>query len=94
MGRSPFSADRNHFHHQLIKIGLYHTEAVLIIYLTQALLVVYAIAYHDLNDWILLSTYLLFACIVLGAFHISHKTGYHVNRDRLPNRDKSPIAAV
>ena len=79
-GRSPFAADRNHFHHQLIAIGFYHTEAVLIIYLTQAMLILFAIAYHGLNDWISLSIYLLFAGIVLGAFHVCHKTKYQINR--------------
>jgi UDP-GlcNAc:undecaprenyl-phosphate GlcNAc-1-phosphate transferase len=66
VGRSPFSADRNHFHHQLMAIGLYHTEAVLTIYLTQALLILFAIAYHGSNDWFLLSIYLLFACRGVG----------------------------
>ena len=27
-GRSPFEADKNHFHHKLIRMGLFHTEAV------------------------------------------------------------------
>ena len=90
-GRSPFSADRNHFHHQLIAIGLYHTEAVLTIYLAQALLIIFAIAYHGSNDWILLSTYLLFAGIVLGTFHVFHKTEYRINRDRFINSAKSRL---
>jgi UDP-GlcNAc:undecaprenyl-phosphate GlcNAc-1-phosphate transferase len=42
-GKSPFKADKNHFHHKLIRIGLSHTEAVFIIYLLQALLVVSAL---------------------------------------------------
>jgi UDP-GlcNAc:undecaprenyl-phosphate GlcNAc-1-phosphate transferase len=78
-GRSPFAADRNHFHHQLIAMGFYHTEAVLTIYLTQAMLILFAIAYHGLNDWILLLSYLLFAGIVLGAFYLCHKTKYRIN---------------
>ena len=90
-GRSPFSADRNHFHHQLMSIGLYHTEAVLTIYLAQALLILYAIANHGSNDWILLFAYLLFACIVLGAFHIFKKTDYRINRDRFLNITKARL---
>ena len=79
-GRSPFSADRNHFHHQLIAIGMYHTEAVVTIYLTQALLILFAITYHGSNDLILLSTYLLFACIVSGLLYLFQKTDYRINR--------------
>ena len=31
-GRSPFSADRGHFHHRLLDLGLSHRQAVLVIY--------------------------------------------------------------
>lgn len=31
-GRSPFSADRGHFHHRLLDLGLSHRQAVLMIY--------------------------------------------------------------
>jgi len=41
-GRSPFYADRNHFHHKLMALGFLHTEAVVIIYLLQAFLVAFA----------------------------------------------------
>ena len=91
VGRSPFAADRNHFHHQLMAIGLYHTEAVLTIYLTQALLILFAIAYHGSNDWLLLSTYLLFACVVLGVFHIFHKTEYRIKRGHFLKTIKSRL---
>ena len=32
-GRSPFSADRGHFHHRLLDLGLSHRQVVLLIYL-------------------------------------------------------------
>lgn len=35
-GRSPFSADRGHFHHLLIDVGLSQRQAVLIIYMLSA----------------------------------------------------------
>jgi UDP-GlcNAc:undecaprenyl-phosphate GlcNAc-1-phosphate transferase len=87
-GRSPFAADRNHFHHQLIAIGLYHTEAVLIIYLAQSLLILITIVYHGLNDWVLLASYLFFAGAVVGAFHLFQKTEYRINRDRFLTASK------
>jgi UDP-GlcNAc:undecaprenyl-phosphate/decaprenyl-phosphate GlcNAc-1-phosphate transferase len=40
-GRSPFSADRGHFHHRLLDLGLSHRQAVLLIY---GLCIVLAIA--------------------------------------------------
>ncbi|MEZ4601734.1 MAG: MraY family glycosyltransferase [Syntrophotaleaceae bacterium] len=39
-GLPPFSADRNHFHHKLLARGLYHSEAVALIYVLHALLTV------------------------------------------------------
>lgn len=79
-GQSPFSADRNHFHHQLMAIGLFHTEAVLAIYLGQAMLILFSIGYHGANDWLLLTAYLLFAGSVLGVLHGLHKNKYRLTR--------------
>jgi len=81
-GCSPFSADRNHFHHQLIAIGLYHTEAVLTIYLVQSLLIVFAITHHGLDDRLLLGIYLLFTGMVLCVLHQFQRTGYKIDRGR------------
>ena len=38
-GKSPFVADKNHLHHKLMRLDLFHTEAVLSIYVLQAFLV-------------------------------------------------------
>jgi UDP-GlcNAc:undecaprenyl-phosphate GlcNAc-1-phosphate transferase len=42
--RPLFVADKNHMHHKLIGLGLFHTEAVLAIYLLQAVFIGSAIA--------------------------------------------------
>lgn len=39
-GRSPFSADRGHFHHRLLDLGLSHRQAVLLIYFICSVLAV------------------------------------------------------
>jgi UDP-GlcNAc:undecaprenyl-phosphate GlcNAc-1-phosphate transferase len=39
-GRSPFSADRGHFHHRLLDLGLSHRQVVLLIYLICGVLAV------------------------------------------------------
>src|ERR1017187_269461 len=41
-GRSPFSADRNHFHHRLMDLGFDHYEVVIVIYAVQGLLLLLA----------------------------------------------------
>jgi len=80
-GRSPFSADRNHFHHQLMALGLYHTEAVMVIYIVQSLLILIAIVYRQASELYFLIGYLCFASLVVGALTYFEKNGYRINRD-------------
>jgi UDP-GlcNAc:undecaprenyl-phosphate GlcNAc-1-phosphate transferase len=42
-GRSPFSADRGHFHHRLLDLGLSHRQVVLLIYLICTVLAVLSV---------------------------------------------------
>ena len=80
-GHSPFVADKTHFHHRLIAMGLFHTEAVLTIYVVQATLIVFVVVFPGLNDWMLLASYLFFACAMFGSFNLISHTGYKVNRN-------------
>jgi len=43
-GRSPFDADRGHFHHRLLDLGLTHRQAVLLIYALCIVLAVLSLA--------------------------------------------------
>jgi UDP-GlcNAc:undecaprenyl-phosphate GlcNAc-1-phosphate transferase len=67
-GRSPFSADKNHFHHHLLGLGLHQSESVLVIYVLQTLLVLSAILLRYHSDWILLICYCGFSAVVLIFF--------------------------
>ena len=49
-GRSPFEADKNHFSHRLVELGLSKTQAVLTIYLTTATCGLGALLLHQV-DW-------------------------------------------
>ena len=93
-GRSPFSADRNHFHHQLMKIGLFHTESVLTIYLGQAVLILFAILYRSVNDWLIISFYIVFSISVLLIFHLFNKTEYCIKRDGFINSIKLQLSPL
>ncbi len=90
-GKPPFSADKNHFHHQLIKIGFFHTEAVLIIYLCQSSLILFAIKYNDVNDLILIFVYIIFSISVLLILEKVNKTGYQIHRNGMILRIKSRL---
>jgi UDP-GlcNAc:undecaprenyl-phosphate GlcNAc-1-phosphate transferase len=73
-GKSPFVADKNHVHHQLLALNLDHYEAVVIIYLAQALFVASAVLlrYHSdlliVSLWILVNAALAFSLVMAGRF--------------------------
>ena len=67
-GRSPFMADKNHFHHRLMRFGFYHSEAVLMVYALQSIMVGSAFWLRYFNDWVLLTVYVSLAFVILLAF--------------------------
>jgi UDP-GlcNAc:undecaprenyl-phosphate GlcNAc-1-phosphate transferase len=79
-GRSPFRADKNHVHHKLLKMGLFHTEAVFIIYLTQFMLVSSAYFFRFNSEVYILTFYVVFAGIVVSFFHLSGKYNLTLKR--------------
>ncbi|HBA86942.1 MAG TPA: undecaprenyl/decaprenyl-phosphate alpha-N-acetylglucosaminyl 1-phosphate transferase [Geobacter sp.] len=79
-GRSPFSADKNHFHHNLMALGFLHPESVLIIYVFQTMLLLAAVALRFYSDWTLLLGYLVFSLLVLTGFARAARTRSTVRR--------------
>jgi UDP-GlcNAc:undecaprenyl-phosphate GlcNAc-1-phosphate transferase len=79
-GRSPFSADKNHFHHNLMEFGFLHSESVLVIYIFQTVLLLAAVSLRFYSDWLLLAGYLLFSTIVLIGFSFAAKRERKVRR--------------
>ncbi len=79
-GRPLFSADKNHFHHKLIRLGLFHTESVLVIYIVQALLVTAAFFFRFAAEWLLLAGYLSLSALLLAGFHIAESSQWKVRR--------------
>lgn len=78
--RHPLKADKNHFHHKLMRLGLYHTEAVFVIYLLQALLVSAAYVFRYYSEWFLLLFYLFFAGLILFCFQAATRSGWRLKR--------------
>jgi len=85
-GRSIFAADKNHFHHKLIRLGLYHTEAVLVIYIFQAFLVTFAFIFRFYSEWFFLIFYIFFSTGILSGFFIAKKKGWRFKRYDLVDR--------
>jgi len=79
-GHSPFVPDKKHFHHRLIRLGFYHTEAVFTIYVIQAVLVTSAFIFRFYSEWALLLGYVLFALLVVSAFVTASRANYTIKR--------------
>ena len=73
-GRSPFKADKNHLHHKIMKLGLYHSESVVLIYIIHAVFVCYAFIFKYKSDRFLFISFIMFtAGIILFIFFAEEK---------------------
>jgi UDP-GlcNAc:undecaprenyl-phosphate GlcNAc-1-phosphate transferase len=72
-GNSPFQADKNHFSHRLVDLGLTKTQAVLTVYLTTATCGLGALLLHRV-DAIGAALILLLVGCVLGLIAILETT--------------------
>jgi UDP-GlcNAc:undecaprenyl-phosphate GlcNAc-1-phosphate transferase len=72
-GRSPFQADKSHFSHRLVDLGLTKTQAVLTIYLTTATCGLGALLLRRVDVWGAVMVVLMIACI-LGLIAILETT--------------------
>jgi len=87
-GQSPFKADKNHFHHRLMRFGLFHSEAVLMIYALQLVMVGAAYWLRYYSDWMLLLNYFLLSGTILLAFYILGRRGWKIRiRDKLGRQE-------
>lgn len=85
-GHSPFLADKKHFHHRLLKLGLYHTEAVFSIYVIQTLLILFAWFFRFHSEWLLLLGYVIFSSSVVIFFMIAERRGWRLKRSDFLDR--------
>ncbi len=79
-GKSLFMPDKNHIHHKLIKLGMYHSEAVFTIYMVQSIFVIFAVFCRSLSDTLLIAIYLLIFNVLLVAFAIAEKCNFRFGR--------------
>ena len=63
-GKSPFAADKNHFSHRLVDLGLTKTQAVLTVYLTTATCGLAALLLHKVDTAGAVVIMLLVGCIL------------------------------
>ena len=86
-GRSPFAPDKNHLHHQFMKLGFRHNEAVAAIYVLQAVLIVltYFLCYQ--SDMVIVGVYAIFCTIFLGSMWLLRKSGWVLHDEVVQDRD-------
>jgi UDP-GlcNAc:undecaprenyl-phosphate GlcNAc-1-phosphate transferase len=87
--RSPFSADRGHFHHRLLDLGLSHRGAVLLIYGLCAVLAVLSLVLSGRGQ---VSAFLI---IVIGSgfalYVITRRTNRALDRSSYPDDPEPPL---
>ncbi|MBU0995224.1 MAG: undecaprenyl/decaprenyl-phosphate alpha-N-acetylglucosaminyl 1-phosphate transferase [Proteobacteria bacterium] len=93
-GISPFVADKNHFHHKLTDMGLYHTEAVLSIYVIQSVFIILAITLRHASEWQALATYLIYSGCVISFFYVTSIKKYRLNRNILLHPIKMQLRSL
>jgi UDP-GlcNAc:undecaprenyl-phosphate/decaprenyl-phosphate GlcNAc-1-phosphate transferase len=94
-GVSPFKADKNHFHHRLMRLGLRHAEAVAAIYTLQFVLVMSAFLLRFHSEWTLLTIYIAFSSSILLGFYWTDRVGWVLPRhDLLDRLIKGKLAVI
>ena len=78
--------DREHFHHQIAKLGFYQSEVVAIIYVLQAILIGSAYLMRFSSDFMVFAFYTVYATIVLGCLYLAHTSGWRIR----PIRESAP----
>jgi len=90
-GRSPFSADKNHIHHKLLKMGFDHHEAVMVIYTIQAALFLVAYRLRYESDLTILAAVIIFFGGAITILQIASRRGWRFRQTSAPRND-SPLA--
>ena len=78
-GRSPFSPDRKHIHHQLLDLGFRQHEAVSLIYLLHGSLICAGFYLRYASDVLVVSVYAVFCLAVVAMIAIAKATGWRLH---------------
>lgn len=79
-GRSPFSPDKNHIHHKLLRLGFDHYEAVLLIYVVQTALVIGSYVSRYESDALILGVYAFLCLLILALFRLAGWSEWRLHR--------------
>jgi UDP-GlcNAc:undecaprenyl-phosphate GlcNAc-1-phosphate transferase len=85
-GRPIFRADKNHIHHKLLKMGLRHSESVMVIYTLQLGMILIAWTGRYADNAVLLVSFLFFTGVSLYFFTLDSRITWLV---KYPNNNSS-----
>ena len=74
-GKSMFAPDKNHTHHQLMKLGFYHYEAVAALYIIQLAFIALGFFTRFYVDTFLIISYLALTLVIFGSLYLAAKNG-------------------
>jgi UDP-GlcNAc:undecaprenyl-phosphate/decaprenyl-phosphate GlcNAc-1-phosphate transferase len=89
--RSPFSADRGHFHHRLLDLGLSHRRAVLVIYGLCIVLAVLALALSGRGQ--LTAFVIIVVAGGVGLYVLTRRAQGGLDRASYPDQAETPALA-
>ncbi|WP_461833489.1 MraY family glycosyltransferase [Desulfothermus sp.] len=92
--RPLFKADKNHFHHKLIRLGLFHTEAVVVLYTLQFLFILWAIIFRTSSSIIILLGFIIFLVLTILFFIFVEKRDYKLVRFEFITNLKSKLRDI
>ena len=78
--KSPFIADKIHLHHKLMRLGLFHSESVISIYMLHAIFVFMAFILRSKSEWFLLTLYVLFSGMMATTAFLIIKNDWKIKR--------------
>ncbi|MGB5473384.1 MAG: MraY family glycosyltransferase [Gammaproteobacteria bacterium] len=84
-GKSPFSPDKNHIHHQLLALNLDHYEAVIVIYLVQAIFVFSGVVFRYQPDLYVVGGWLLANAMLAMVLVAAGRAGWRAHEERRPS---------
>ncbi len=93
-GRSPFAADRNHFHHRLLYLGFDQYEVVTAVYSVQCLLLLLAWQLRYENDLLILASFVGFAVLFTGGLMRLERLGWRWRVAGTASYHSSPLARL
>jgi UDP-GlcNAc:undecaprenyl-phosphate GlcNAc-1-phosphate transferase len=93
-GRSPFAADRNHFHHRLLDLGFDQYEVVTVIYSVQCLLLLLAWQLRYENDLLIVASFVGFALLFTGGLMRLERVGWRWRVAGTASYRSSPLARL